>query len=73
MNLLLFFHKSVVLRDATEGKLIHQVHFVRVSHVFVLTLYQTCPVNGATSRRTLNDLTTIGKVALNSMTWRSLG
>ena len=38
VDFLLFFHKSVVLRDATKGKLIHEVDFVRVSHVFVLAL-----------------------------------
>jgi hypothetical protein len=63
VNFLLFLHKSVVLGDASKGKLIHEIDFVRISHVFVLILQSDIYA----------DFTTIGKVALNSMTWRSLG
>lgn len=36
MDLLLFLDKSIILRDSSERKFVHQVDFVRVAHVLVL-------------------------------------
>ena len=36
VDLLLFFHKRVVLGDAAKGELIHQVDLIGVAHMFVL-------------------------------------
>ena len=72
MNFLFFFNKAVVLRDTPKSKLVHQIYFVGIVHMFILR-----PVS--IGRRhwmvtlALNDLTIVGNVALKSMTWRSLG
>lgn len=72
VDFLFLFYEAVVLRYTSQSELVHQVDFVRVSHMFIL---ETVSIR----RRhwmvilTLNDLTIIGKVALKSMTWRSLG
>ena len=72
VNLLFFFDKAVVLRNTPKSKLVHQIYFVRIVHMFILR-----PVSIERRhwmvRLTLNDLTIVGKVALKSMTWRSLG
>ena len=72
VNFLFFFDKAVVLRDTPKSELVHQIYFVRIVHIFILR-----PVSierrHSVVRLTLNDLTIVGKVALKSMTWRSLG
>ena len=72
VNFLFFFDKAVVLRNTPKSELVHQIDFVRIVHMFFLR-----PVSIERRdwmvRLTLNDLTIVGKVALKSMTWRSLG
>lgn len=58
MDLLLLLHKCIVLRDALEGQLVHEVDLVRVSHVLAHEgLY--CEREGG---RVEQDLAALGKV-----------
>lgn len=36
MDLLLFFHKGIVLGNSSQGQFIHEVDLVGVAHMFVL-------------------------------------
>ena len=36
VDLLLLFHKGIVLRDSPKGEFIHEVDLVRIAHMFVL-------------------------------------
>lgn len=38
MNFLLLLHEAVVLGDSTEGQFVHEIDFVRIVHVFILSL-----------------------------------
>ena len=42
MDFLLLFHECVVLRNASEGELVHEVDLVRVGHMLIL---QPCKRN----------------------------
>ncbi len=72
VDFLFLFYEAVVLCYTSKSELVHQIDFVRISHMFILRIvsirYRRWMVTFA-----LNDLTIIGKVALKSMTWRSLG
>ena len=72
MDFLFLFYETVILRYASKSELVHQVDFIRISHVFILKAVNTCGRHWMVNL-TLKDLTIIGKVALKSMTWRSLG
>lgn len=67
VHLLLLFNKCVVLRDTAECEFIHQVDLVWRVHVLVLRTISKFTVQES-RHITLKLLTTIGKVALNSMT-----
>lgn len=38
MHFLFFLNEAVVLRYASQRKLVHQVDFIRILHVFILNL-----------------------------------
>lgn len=78
VDLLSFFDIGIILGDTSKRKFIHEINFVRGSHVLVLTMkHQHLPPepdqNEVKKKFTLNVLTIMGKVALKSMTWRSEG
>ena len=70
--LLFLFYEAIVLRYTSKSELVHQVNFVGISHMFILGAVSAWRRHWMVTL-TLNDLTIIGKVALKSMTWRSLG
>lgn len=67
VDFLFLFYKAIVLRYTSKSELVHQVDFVRISHMFILRTLSVWH-RQVTVELTLNDLTMIGKVALKSMT-----
>lgn len=68
MDLLLFLHESIILCDSPKREFIHKIDFVGVGHVVILVPLVSLGYSARRIRHTLNDLTTIGKVAEKSMT-----
>lgn len=64
---LFLFYEAVILRYTSKSKLVHQVDFVWISHMFILKSVSVWRRHWRVTI-TLNDLTIIGKVALKSMT-----